>query len=98
MVEAVEQKGLPDAYVLFEGEQHGFRKAESTRSALEAELSFYAHRSWGSSATTCRSSRSRTCEGRGEPACGRLPAPERGRNLRGDASVSARGERGVSCG
>jgi hypothetical protein len=28
--------------VLFEGEQHGFRKAESTRSALEAELSFYA--------------------------------------------------------
>ena len=42
MVEALKEKGLPYAYVLFEGEQHGFRKAESTRSALEAELSFYA--------------------------------------------------------
>jgi dipeptidyl aminopeptidase/acylaminoacyl peptidase len=42
MVEALRQKGLPYAYVLFEGEQHGFRKAESTRRALEAELSFYA--------------------------------------------------------
>ena len=42
MVEALRQKGLPHAYVLFEGEQHGFRKAESTRAALEAELSFYA--------------------------------------------------------
>ena len=42
MVEALRKKGLPYAYVLFEGEQHGFRKAESIRSALEAELSFYA--------------------------------------------------------
>ncbi|MCD6022968.1 MAG: peptidase prolyl oligopeptidase active site domain protein, partial [Actinomycetia bacterium] len=42
MVEALREKGLPHAYVLFEGEQHGFRKAESIRSALEAELSFYA--------------------------------------------------------
>jgi dipeptidyl aminopeptidase/acylaminoacyl peptidase len=42
MVEALRVKGLPYAYVLFEGEQHGFRKAESIRSALEAELSFYA--------------------------------------------------------
>ncbi len=42
MVEVLKEKGLPYAYVLFEGEQHGFRKAESTRSALEAELSFYA--------------------------------------------------------
>jgi len=42
MVNALKEKGLPYAYVLFEGEQHGFRKAESTRSALEAELSFYA--------------------------------------------------------
>ncbi|HEX4942128.1 MAG TPA: S9 family peptidase [Actinomycetota bacterium] len=42
MVEALRKKGLPYAYVLFEGEQHGFRKAESTRIALEAELSFYA--------------------------------------------------------
>ncbi|MDQ4108597.1 MAG: prolyl oligopeptidase family serine peptidase [Actinomycetota bacterium] len=42
MVEALQRKGLPYAYVLFEGEQHRFRKAESTRRALEAELSFYA--------------------------------------------------------
>jgi dipeptidyl aminopeptidase/acylaminoacyl peptidase len=42
MVEALRRKGLPYAYILFEGEQHGFRKAESTRAALEAELSFYA--------------------------------------------------------
>jgi dipeptidyl aminopeptidase/acylaminoacyl peptidase len=42
MVEALRRKELPHAYVLFEGEQHGFRKAESTQRALEAELSFYA--------------------------------------------------------
>ena len=42
MVEALRQKGLPYAYLLFEGEQHGFRKSESTSRALEAELSFYA--------------------------------------------------------
>jgi dipeptidyl aminopeptidase/acylaminoacyl peptidase len=42
MVEALRGKGLPHAYVLFEGEQHGFRKSETIRAALEAELSFYA--------------------------------------------------------
>jgi dipeptidyl aminopeptidase/acylaminoacyl peptidase len=42
MVEALREKGLPYAYVVFEDEQHGFRKAESIRSSLEAELSFYA--------------------------------------------------------
>jgi dipeptidyl aminopeptidase/acylaminoacyl peptidase len=42
MVEALKRKSLPYAYVLFEGEQHGFRKAESNRRALESELSFYA--------------------------------------------------------
>jgi dipeptidyl aminopeptidase/acylaminoacyl peptidase len=42
MVEALKRKVLPYVYLLFEGEQHGFRKAESTRRALEAELSFYA--------------------------------------------------------
>jgi dipeptidyl aminopeptidase/acylaminoacyl peptidase len=42
MVEALRGKGLPYAYLLFEGEQHGFRKAESTRTAVNAELSFYA--------------------------------------------------------
>ncbi|HKN96889.1 MAG TPA: prolyl oligopeptidase family serine peptidase [Pseudonocardiaceae bacterium] len=33
--------GIPHAYLTFEGEQHGFRKAESIKAALEAELSFY---------------------------------------------------------
>ena len=42
MVEALRANGLPHAYLAFEGEQHGFRKAESIRRALEAELSFYA--------------------------------------------------------
>ena len=42
MVEALERKGLPFAYVLFEQEEHGFRSAASIRRALEAELSFYA--------------------------------------------------------
>jgi len=41
MVEALRKKGVPVAYVAFEGEQHGFRKAESIRRALEAELYFY---------------------------------------------------------
>ena len=35
-------KGVPVAYLLFDGEQHGFRRAENIRRALEAELSFYA--------------------------------------------------------
>lgn len=42
MVSALRDKGLPYAYLLFEGEQHGFRKAESIQRAAEAELSFYA--------------------------------------------------------
>jgi dipeptidyl aminopeptidase/acylaminoacyl peptidase len=41
MVRALDAKGLPHAYIAFEGEQHGFRKATTTRRALEAELSFY---------------------------------------------------------
>ena len=42
MVEAVRAKGIPVAYVPFEGEQHGFRKAENIKSALDAELYFYS--------------------------------------------------------
>jgi len=42
MVDALKAKGLPYAYLLFEGEQHGFRKAENIIRSLEAELSFYA--------------------------------------------------------
>jgi len=41
MVEALKEKGLPYAYLLFEGEQHGFRKEESIIRAAEAELYFY---------------------------------------------------------
>jgi dipeptidyl aminopeptidase/acylaminoacyl peptidase len=33
--------GIRHAYIAFEGESHGFRKAESVRTSLEAELSFY---------------------------------------------------------
>jgi dipeptidyl aminopeptidase/acylaminoacyl peptidase len=42
MVDVLRQKGLPVAYVLFEGEQHGFRKAENIKRALDGELYFYA--------------------------------------------------------
>jgi len=41
MIRALEAKGLPYAYLPFEGEQHGFRKAGTIRRSLEAELSFY---------------------------------------------------------
>ena len=42
MVQAVRAKKLPVAYLTFEGEQHGFRKAENIRRVLEAELYFYS--------------------------------------------------------
>ncbi len=42
MVEALRAKGLPVAYVPFEGEQHGFRRSENIQRSLEAELYFYA--------------------------------------------------------
>ncbi|MEB3212313.1 MAG: prolyl oligopeptidase family serine peptidase, partial [Leptolyngbyaceae bacterium] len=42
MVDALKAKGLPVAYVLCEGEQHGFRKAENIKRALDAELYFYS--------------------------------------------------------
>ena len=42
MVSALKEKGVPVAYVLFAGEQHGFRKAENIKRALDAELYFYA--------------------------------------------------------
>lgn len=41
IVAALQKKGVPVAYVEFEGEQHGFRKAESLVRSLEAELAFY---------------------------------------------------------
>jgi dipeptidyl aminopeptidase/acylaminoacyl peptidase len=42
MFEAVKAKGLPVAYLEFEGEQHGFRKAENIKRALDGALYFYA--------------------------------------------------------
>ena len=41
MVAALRAKGIPVAYVPFEGEGHGFRKAENIKRALEGELYFY---------------------------------------------------------
>ena len=41
MADAVRKKGLPVAYLAFEGEQHGFRKAATIIRSLEAELYFY---------------------------------------------------------
>ncbi len=42
MVDALKRKGLPVAYVPFAGEQHGFRRAENIKRALDGELYFYA--------------------------------------------------------
>ncbi len=42
LVAALREKGVPHSYLLFAGEQHGFRKAENIRAALDGELSFYA--------------------------------------------------------
>ncbi len=41
IVAALEAKGVPVAYLLFEGEQHGFRSADNIVTALEAELAFF---------------------------------------------------------
>jgi dipeptidyl aminopeptidase/acylaminoacyl peptidase len=41
MVAALRQNGVPHAYLAFEGEQHGFRRAETEVRCLEAELYFY---------------------------------------------------------
>ena len=42
MFDALNDKGLPVAYITFAGESHGFRRAENIQRALEAELYFYA--------------------------------------------------------
>jgi dipeptidyl aminopeptidase/acylaminoacyl peptidase len=41
MVDALKANGVMHEYVPFEGEQHGFRKAETIKAAAEAELRFY---------------------------------------------------------
>jgi len=42
MVKALREKGLPVAYISYEGEQHGFRRAENIKRSHEAELYFYS--------------------------------------------------------
>jgi|GEM_PF-2420 len=42
MAEALKTKGMPYAYIAYEGEQHGFRKAENIIRSAEAELYFYS--------------------------------------------------------
>jgi dipeptidyl aminopeptidase/acylaminoacyl peptidase len=42
MVAALQALGLPVAYVAFEGEGHGFRKAENIKRALDGEFYFYS--------------------------------------------------------
>ncbi len=42
IVEALEQRGIPHAYIAFAGEGHGFRKAENQKRALAAHASFLA--------------------------------------------------------
>lgn len=42
MFEAVRRRGIPVAYIAYEGEQHGFRRAENIARTLEAELHFYS--------------------------------------------------------
>lgn len=41
MVTVLREKHLPVAYLVFEGEQHGFRKAQTITHALESEHYFY---------------------------------------------------------
>jgi dipeptidyl aminopeptidase/acylaminoacyl peptidase len=40
IVEALKRRGIPYAYIAFEGEGHGFRKAENIKRAADAHLSF----------------------------------------------------------
>ncbi|MDX6409776.1 MAG: hypothetical protein QOE13_2847 [Gaiellaceae bacterium] len=42
IVDALKRRGIPYAYIAFEGEGHGFRKAENIKRANEAHLSFLA--------------------------------------------------------
>ena len=42
MVAALKAKGLPFQYLLFDGEQHGFRRSQTIKRTLDAELYFYS--------------------------------------------------------
>ncbi|KNA21645.1 hypothetical protein SOVF_041440, partial [Spinacia oleracea] len=39
---ALKEKGLPVALVEYEGEQHGFRKAENIQFTIEQQIVFFA--------------------------------------------------------
>lgn len=41
IVDALDKRGLPVAYLEFEGEQHGFRKSDTIVTAVLSELAFY---------------------------------------------------------
>ncbi|HEX4839948.1 MAG TPA: S9 family peptidase [Rhabdochlamydiaceae bacterium] len=41
MYEALKKRGIMTKLVVYEGEQHGFRKAQNIRDSLEKELAFY---------------------------------------------------------
>ena len=41
IVETIKKNGGDVEYVVFEGEGHGWRKAENIKKALETELAFY---------------------------------------------------------
>ncbi|GGM01831.1 S9 family peptidase [Glutamicibacter protophormiae] len=41
VADALAARGIPHAYILFAGEQHGFRQSENIISALESSLAFY---------------------------------------------------------
>jgi dipeptidyl aminopeptidase/acylaminoacyl peptidase len=41
IVDALDERNIPVAYIEFEGEQHGFRQAKNIVTAIESELAFY---------------------------------------------------------
>lgn len=44
MIAALRKKGIPVASIFFEGEGHGFRRADTVKQSLKAELNFYLTR------------------------------------------------------
>jgi dipeptidyl aminopeptidase/acylaminoacyl peptidase len=46
LYDALKKRDIPTELIVYEGEQHGFRKSENIRDSLEKELAFYLH-VWG---------------------------------------------------
>ena len=63
MVEALRAKGVPVAYLAFEGESHGFRQAANIKRSLEAELYFFGRILGYTPQTRSSQWRSTTCRG-----------------------------------